>query len=458
MEKHIINGLIKIVGDENVKTSMSSRHHYGHDASYHDNCPPDIVVFPNNIDQVSLILKYAQKHSVYVTPFGSGTGLEGNAIPVKGGVVISLQNMNKIIDLDSKNFTLRAEAGVSLVEIDQALKPLGLWIPTFPGTLDPTLGGIISTNASGKWSTLYGQTGDYVLELDVVLMDGSVIHLGRPVWKTVAGYDLKSLFIGSEGTLGIIVQATMRLLPRREGTTMVAYFEDLQDALNAVENLQQEGLNLSILEFADTLTTELMLDLGSPLAKKSNILLIEIHHLLGKSDDQRITLIEAICKENRSFLFEKELSRFSEREIWRCRDQASTIITSKYVGRIDHNGEVVVPITKFTEFVMYAHELSRKHNVPILTWGHAGQGNLHTSVMGKLDSKIELELAQFINDELIRWALRNGGTSTGEHGIGLSKTEHLINEHPTAVPYMKQIKMLFDPKNLLNPGKKLPDD
>lgn len=453
----VVQKLETIVGIDNIILDEAIRHDYGHDASWHESHAPDIVVFPENVEQVQNIMQLATESRTFVTPYGSGTGFEGNAIPISGGITLSLARLNKILSLDTHNMVLEAEAGVKLLDTERVLRPHGLWIPTFPGTLEPTLGAIVSTNASGKRSTLYGCTGDYVLTLDVVLADGTLIHVGRPVQKTVASYDLKRLFVGSEGTLGIIVKVALRVIPIREGTAMAAHFKSLEQALAAVESLRQEDLQLSILEFSDARTTDLMLALGAPLRSGGDVLLLEIHQL-QRAPDIRINLIEDICVSHGCVKFSVDFSRQEETALWRCRDDACALIYNHYPDRIDHNGELVVPTTKFTQLVMMAQALAAEQGIPILTFGHAGQGNLHTSVLGRRDMPSEIKASQEINDRLVTWAIDAGGTSTGEHGIGLSKLEHLLHEHPTIITYMQAIKDVFDPLGILNPGKKLPSN
>ncbi len=452
---NITQELERIVGTSNLIIDEAVRLNYGHDASWHETHAPDVVVFAENVSQVVEIMKLATRTETYVTPYGSGTGFEGNAIPVKGGITLCLSKMDQIHNIDTRNMIMEAQAGVKLSTISHALKPIGCWLPTFPGTLEPTLGSIISTNASGKWSTLYGCTGDYVLMMDIVLADGNLISVGRPVTKTVSSYDLKRLFIGSEGTLGIVVKAMMRIVPRREGTVMVAHFRDLEQALDAVENLRQEELQLSILEFADEMTTQLMIDLGTPFKSSGNTLIIEIHQY-QKEPDKRIETIRNICELHGCHTFNTGFTRTEEIMILKCRDEACSVIGNHYPDRIDHNGELVVPITKFSELVLLARKLAAEQHIPILLFGHAGQGNLHTSVLGLKDSPKEIRLSQEINDHLVGWAVKNNGTATGEHGIGLSKIHHLLDEHPTTIRYMQEIKRLFDPLGILNPRKKIP--
>lgn len=457
MVDDILTRIVEIVGASGVITDKSEMFKYAHDMSYHEPHIPEIVILPETISQVSQLLKIANDTHTFVTPYGAGTGLEGNAIPLKGGLTLSLQKMNRVLRIDPRDLFLEAEAGITCNGISQALEPYGLWLPTFPGAGEASLGGIISTNASGKWSTLYGCTGDYVLAMEIVLANGDVVYVGRNVQKTVSGYDLKRLFIGSEGTLGIITKATMRLIGMRKSTTMTAAFDSCKTALHAVELIRQRDLGLAVLEFADELTTEMMVDLGSPLGTNGSVLLMEIH-TYSEERDARITVVEDICRASDCKKFRCDYTSQEVNRIWKSRDDIGYAISKKYPDRIDNNGEMVVPITRFTELVLLSHKLADQYSIPILVWGHAGQGNLHTSVLGRKDDPKELLLADKVNEKLTNWAMEVGGTSTGEHGVGMSKIHYMAAEHASTLSYMRTIKSLFDPLGIMNPGKMFYDE
>jgi len=456
------HALLNIVGSSNIITDPSLMTDYSHDetsveqyASY-----PDVVVFPENSEQISAILKYANEHLIPVTPRGGGTGLSGGAIPVKGGIVLSLEKMNRIIEIDEANMTVTVEAGVITNDINKAVAQHGLYFAGYPMSLQSCfIGGNIAENAGGGKAIKYGVTGRYVLGLEVVLPTGEIINLGGKLVKDVAGYDLKSLIVGSEGTLGVVSTVTLKLLPIPKATAVLsALFEDVAAAIAAVPKIMiNTGIIPTGLEYMDRQSVEAscsFLDEKLPVKESEAMLLIE----LDGSDEDRLEdeypKIGDVCEENGAFeVFVADNAATRER-IWKVRRSIPEALRTSHPEQSAE--DIVVPISCIPRMIPFLKGIEKKYDTDIPCFGHAGDGNLHLHLMKNKEHSQEewIALQKAALDEIYGFVTELGGSITGEHGIGLKRkkyfSEHLSQPELTL---MKKIKQAFDPNNIMNPGK-----
>lgn len=430
---------------------------YGHDELGGIKQMPDIVVQAVSAEEVSKIMKYAHEHNIPVTPRGSGTGLVGAAVPLKGGIVIDLSRMNKILELDQENLTLTLEPGVLLMEISKYVEEHDLFYPPDPGEKSATIGGNISTNAGGMRAVKYGVTRDYVRGLEVVLPNGEIVQLGGKVVKNSSGYSLKDLMVGSEGTLGIVTKAVLRLLPLpKKALSLLVPFESLEAAIETVPKIIKSKSIPTAIEFMQReaiLAAEEFLGKSFPDKTSDAYLLLTFDGNSTEEIEKDYENVANICLE--SGALDVLISDTEERQesIWSARGcflEAIKALTTE-MDEVD----VVVPRNKIGEFVTFTHELERTANIRIKSFGHAGDGNLHIYILkDELDEKtwdIKLkEVMQIMYDK----AKELKGQVSGEHGIGFAKKGYLKQSLPDkCIDIMQGIKLAFDPKNILNPGK-----
>lgn len=453
----VIKDFIKLLGVENVLTSTEDRYAYSFDATAIGEklYMPDIILLPETTWQVSEIVKIANKNNIPVIARGAGTNLSGGCIPVNGGIILHFSKMNKILEIDKNNLKCKVQPGVVVEKLQQEAENLGLFYPPDPSNLKvSTIGGSIALSSSGPRTFKYGGTKDYILDLEVVTSDGNIIRTGGNTVKNVTGYNLTQLFIGSEGTLGIVTEATIRLIPKPEAKrVLLAFFNSIDKAANAVTSIISAKLTPATLDLMDQATmqtvekfysTGLLLDMDAALV-------IEVD---GCSDsvDAQIHQIINICnnwgaREVRASQSEEEAGR-----IWFARRSAFGAVARLKPNVITE--DAVVPRDKIPEMVKEIRRIINKYNLTACIMGHAGDGNLHPNF--SLDLRDKNELVRFENavEELFDAAIRLGGTLSGEHGIGMTKSKYLPKAvDMLAIEYMKGIKKLFDPKGILNPGK-----
>lgn len=451
----IKNGLIRIAGEANCSFSKEELLCYSYDATntLHQ---PDAVVFPSGPEEVSLILKMANSEGFPVIPRGAGTGFSGGSLPVEGGVVISFERMRKILEIDAENLVAVVEPGVVTWDLQQAAEKLGLFYPPDPSSLKfSTIGGNIAECAGGPRAVKYGVTRDYVLGLEAVLPTGEIINTGVRTAKGVVGYDLTRLLVGSEGTLGIVTKAVLKLLPLPEATvTMLALFPDLRAAAKATSAIINARIIPSTLEIMDSVSmkcVEEFADTGLPEA--GALLLIEAdgHRAAVEAEAESV---RRVCVENGAVEFRTAADKNEVKDLWKARRAVSAALYRARPGKI--NEDIVVPRSKIPELVDGLRAISEKFGVLIASFGHAGDGNIHVNIMH--DKKTQAEAALSAAEDVFRLALTLGGTISGEHGVGVAKARYLDMElKPEAIAAMKKIKEAFDPKGILNPGKIFPD-
>ncbi len=451
-----VNELKKICG-KNLLTKKEDLYVYAHDTSQNpDNIIlPIAVVFPKNKEEVSKIVKILNKYNIPFVPRAQGTNHCGATRLTKKGVVIHFSKMDKIIKIDKKNLIAKVQPNVIIGDLNKELDKLNLFFPPDPSNLAvSTIGGAISLCAGGPRTFKYGNTKDYVINLEIVLADGTIIQTSKDLAKNVTGYNITSLFVGSEGTLGLIVEATLKLIPKPEERLLtLAYFNCLEDAAKCVNNIINSGFIPSTLDLLDnnTIKTIEQFNPCGLLIDKEAVLLIELDGFRQCVEYEQKILKDILQKSNALNIIQAKNQDENE-EIWRARRSAYSAVTQLKPNVVTE--DIVVPREKIVECVKKINEISKKYNIMVCIMGHAGDGNIHPNFALDLSNKIEKENFEKLKDELFYYAISVGGTLSGEHGIGLHKKKYLKNAlNIGAFEVMKNIKKMFDNKNIINPDK-----
>jgi glycolate oxidase len=460
MEKQLIRQLQKIVGREGLLTTPEELAVYGYDGTFEDHAP-DLVVLPRTTEQVSQVVKLAGEARIPIVPRGMGSGLAAASVPFQGGISLAMTRMNHILEIDEVNATVHVEAGVVTADLQAEVEKLGLFYPPDPSSIrHSTIGGNIACNAGGPRCLKYGVTGNYVLGLTVVLASGEVLRLGNKCIKDVVGYDLISLFTGSEGTLGIITEALLRLTskPRYVQTALVDY-PSLMDASKTVNAILRMGVVPASLELMDETAIaciEEALHLGLPLDVEA-VLLIEVDGMDEKVLRDEMGAIERICREFGARQVKIAKNESERNDLWKARRSVSPALARRAPTKLGE--DITVPRSAIPEAVRRLKAISAAHGLPIVIYGHAGDGNLHPAVLfDKRDAK-QWETAQKIVDKEFALALELGGTLSGEHGVGTLKRPYIEKALGSlSVEVQKNIKKVMDPLNILNPGKIFPGE
>ncbi|WP_255196246.1 FAD-binding oxidoreductase [Halorarius litoreus] len=453
--------LTDVLGDEQVSFGDSDRSSHAADWGGQEaglGVTPDAVVYPESTDDVAAVLAAAYERGVPVTPYAAGTSLEGNAVPAFKGISLDLTRMNDVLNVRPDDFQIDVQPGVMGTKVDEAVERHGMFFPPMPSSANiSTVGGMIVNDASGQKTVKYGEVGDWVLELEVVTAEGEVMTCGSKAIKTSAGYNLKDLIIGSEGTLGVVTRATLQLegLPQeiRGGR---ALFPTLDDAAEAVFDAVRSGVDVAKIELIDEVSGMMAneyLGLGLPDAA---MIFVEFHRDHGI--EQEIEFFETIVESHDAIEF--EIADEGEMDqLWKARTELAFALQS-YDPDLKplHPGDITVPISKLPEIIRYAKALGEEHDLLVPCFGHAGDGNVHYSVMVDTDDEAQLEAGEELYDAVVKKAIEMGGTATGEHGIGMGKRQYLELEHgEVGVEMMRRVKRAFDPKDILNPGKVFPE-
>jgi len=458
LSKNIITELINAVGKENISTAKEDLICYSYDATS-QKFLPDAVVFPKSATDISSILKLANKEVFPVVPRGAGSGFSGGSLPVKGGVVVSLERMNKILKIDADNLVAIVEPGVITGELQWAVEDLGLFYPPDPSSLKfCTIGGNVAECAGGPRAVKYGVTKDYVLGLEIVLPTGEIINTGTQTLKGVVGYDLTKLMVGSEGTLGIVTKIILKLIPLSEAIkTMLAVFTDMRDAAKTVSKIISLKIIPSTMEFMDKNSISCVDDyssMGLP-ADVEALLLIEVDGDKRLIENQAET-IKKICLNNGAKEIRIAVDKKEAKKLWQLRRAISPALAKLKPNKI--NEDIVVPRSKIPDAIIGIREIAKKYNLTNANFGHAGDGNIHVNIMIDKSDKAEFERAEKAVKEIFELVLSFGGTISGEHGIGISKMPYIGMElSQPAIDVMKKIKQILDPKGILNPGKIFPE-
>jgi glycolate oxidase len=454
MDDRIKQEFIKIVGEENYTERLIDMVSYSYDASEHFH-RPSCGVWPETAEQIAEIMKLANREAIPVIPRGSGTGLSGMAIPAKGGIVLDLSHMNKILKISIEDRLAVVQPGVVYETLEKALAPYGFFFPPDPASGKVcTLGGNVATNAGGVKGAKYGTTKDYVLALQVVLPDGRIMRTGSKAIKSVSGYDLTRLFVGSEGTLGVVTEVTLKINPKPTATsTALATFDNLEDAGHAVIEIMHSGILPSVLEILGRETlVAINQNTDLKLPEVDAMLLAETDGYTQEETRYQMNKALEIFKKNHAREVKEAGSGSEAADLWKARKSAYAVLARIKTHFVLE--DVTVPISKVADMLRGVNEIARKYNLQIATYGHAGDGNLHPQILYDGYDPNQVKRMEEASGELFKLALNLEGTLTGEHGIGLSKAAYMSLEHdPAAMEVMRSLKRLFDPNNILNPGK-----
>ncbi len=453
--------LIQIVGEKNVRTDEIERLCYSRDLSVHE-AVPDVIVFVKTTEEVSKIMSLANKEKIPVTPRGSGTSAVGGALAARGGILLDLSRMNNILKIDKENGYVVVEPGVLCNNLNAAIAPTHFFPPDPASANLASLGGMVSTNASGNRALKYGTTKHYVWGLEVVLPDGRIIKTGSILGKTSSGYDLTHLFTNAEGTLGIITKIILKILPMPEYIAFAeARFSSTLDAGKAATEILTSGIALSSCEILDKVTIDVVnkvMGLNIP-DNVGCLLFIEIDGN-RQAVRENIEKINKICQANQGIETKWDDDPARRLKMWAARQGIIASLSkvkrgSRMQSIVDDPG---IPITKIPEAIQEIQKISEKHNMPISTFGHIGDGNLHPVVMSDPRNKQQWDAIRKVSEDLIELTLRLGGTLTAEHGTGMAKSHYIKRELGETLEVMKSIKKTLDPNNILNPGKMGFDD
>ena len=463
----IVAELRAIVGEKHVLYEDPERmEQYSHDevsGAEHAHMP-DVVVKPDSADEISRILKLANRERIPVTPRGAGSGLSCGAVPVYGGILLSLERMNRILEIDPANMTVTVEPGVITNEINEAVRQAGLFYAGYPMSLESCfVGGNVAENAGGGRAIKYGVTGRYVLGLEVVLPTGEVVQLGGKRVKDVTGYDLIHLLVGSEGTLGIFTRIILRLVPLPAGrAVLLVPFADVSTAITAVPQVMTQGhLVPASVEFMDRLSVETayqFLGESPPQPDIGAMLLIEVDGYSQEQVEQEMETVADLCLAAGALDVYVGNTPDTERRMWRPRQNLAEAF--KAISPVQSLEDIVVPLAQIPELMPELERLSQEYDVLIPCYGHAGDGNLHATPVKRPETPLEEWQAKLpaLLEDLYRAVTRLGGTLSGEHGVGSKRAKYLpLVMEPALIDLQRRIKQAFDPLDILNPGKIWPE-
>jgi D-lactate dehydrogenase (cytochrome) len=445
--------LSALLGDERrVSVGDSDLEQHSTDLSHHRPHRPDAVVYPEETAEVAALLAWANERRVPVTAFGAATSLEGHVIPVAGGISLDLSRLDRILELRPDDYLAVVQPGVTRLQLNGAAGPHGLWFPVDPGA-DATLGGMAATNASGTTTVRYGGMRTHVLALEVVLADGSILRPGSRAAKTSAGYDLRALFVGSEGTLGIITELTVRLhgLPEH-AVALRAAFPSLDAACRAATAIVGAGATATRVELLDAATIGAVNAYKGTAYREAPSLFVELAGTeAGVGGD--LEVVREIADWQGCTELESEHEAEKRARLWEARHHVLFAVQAAAPGRVHKSTDVCVPLSQLPDAVAHARATTDELGLTATIVAHAGDGNYHVLFMLDPDDPAELEAAERLNAAIVDRALACGGTCTGEHGIGMGKLGYLEREHGDLVPWYRALKELLDPNGILNPGK-----
>jgi D-lactate dehydrogenase (cytochrome) len=446
-----IQTLLEQFGERATRNSdVLDRH--GRDESFHASAPPDLVVFPGTNDEVASIVKQCADSDTPVIPFGLGTSLEGHVAALHGGVCVDLSMMNEVLEINPGDLDVRVQAGVTRKQLNAELARHGLFFPVDPGA-DATLGGMAATSASGTNAVRYGTMRENILGMTVVMPNGEIVQTGGRARKSASGYDLTRLFCGSEGTLGVITEVQLKVygLPEAHSAGVCA-FKTLAGAVDSVISIIQMGIPVARVEFLDEVQVRAVNAYSKLSYAELPTLFFEFHGTEASVIEQSESVAE-ITAEYGGGEFLWSTKQEEQNQLWQARHDAYYAGMALRPGCSGWPTDVCVPITRLTECIQLTRIDVEETGVIAPIVGHVGDGNFHLLLLVDTDNPDEMATAKGINDRLVKRAIEMGGTSTGEHGIGSGKLPYMALEHGASLDLMRQVKLAFDPKNIMNPGK-----
>lgn len=454
---NLIKELNKALPKENILSDEAERYVYSFDASNNqqNKALPDAVVFVENIEQVLKVVKIANEQMTPIICRGAGTNTVGACVPTHGGIVLNFSKMNKILEINPENMTARVQPGVVVGDLQKAVEKQGLFYPPDPSNLKiSTIGGSIAQNSAGARCFKYGATKDYIIDMLVVMANGELIRTGSNTIKNATGYNLGSIFIGSEGTLGIVVEATIKLIPKPEETQVImAYFDSVEDSIYAVNKIIEKQVFPATIDFMDKnaiQTVEKFYPTGL-LCDKESTLIIELDGYNTEIARQRETICE-ILRTNNAANIQYSRTKEEAEHIWAAR-RSSMAACTKLKPNVTTD-DIIVPRSNLAKLVKGVQDICTRHNLTVCLVGHVGDGSVHPQIPIDYNNKDEYKHYKIAKSEIYQLTARLGGIISGEHGIGLEKKAYISQVvDGGALGYMRQIKKIFDPKNILNPYK-----
>ncbi|WP_321395397.1 FAD-binding oxidoreductase [Emcibacter sp.] len=449
--RKILPALEEMLGDR-LSVAQSIREHHGTSVTHLAPAPPEAVAFAISTEEVSRIVKLCHDADVPVMAFGTGTSLEGHFLAIEGGLCIDLTGMDSIVSIHADDLDVTVEAGVTREELNHALRDLGLFFPIDPGA-NASLGGMTATRASGTNAVRYGTMRDNILALTAVMADGQIIRTSSRAKKSAAGYDLNGLLTGSEGTLGIITEITLKLYGIPDAmSAAVCHFDSLESAVKTVVETIQHGIPVARIELVDSLQMSLINKYSKLDYTAKPTLFLEFHGSELSVREQAETVGEIAAGHGGSN-FQWATKTEDRSKLWKARHEAFYSVKTNYPGKDYWATDVCVPISRLTECILETYQDIERTGVVAPLVGHVGDGNFHLTLVFDEKDPEDLKKVEAFNDRLVERALRLEGTSTGEHGVGIGKKKFMIREHGPALDYMRAVKHALDPKNILNPGK-----
>jgi len=441
---------------ERFSTAEAVRIHHGRDESPYPPMLPDGVVFAHSTDDVVWVARHCHAHKVPLIPYGAGSSLEGHLLALRGGISLDLSGMNQVLEVHAEDFTVTVQAGVTRKQLNQEVRDTGLFFPIDPGA-DASIGGMTATRASGTNAVRYGTMRENVVALKVVTADGRVIKTANRARKSSAGYDLTRIFVGSEGTLGIITEVTVRLYPQPEAiSAAICNFDTPQDAVRSVIEVIQMGIPVARVEFMDTHSVRATNAYSKLSLRETPLLLFEFHGSPAGVQEQA-QLVQNIAHSHGGHDFAWADSPEERNRLWTARHNAYFAGLQVRPGCRASTTDVCVPISRLADCIMQTADDLAQASFPSAILGHVGDGNFHVMMMLDQDSPQEWEESEQLNNRMVRRAIAMGGTCTGEHGIGMHKLQFMQEEHgKDTLALMRSLKTAFDPHNILNPGKVVP--
>ena len=453
MKNEALQKELKDLLQDRFVTSDSVLNNFSKGEDAYDPVKPQAVVFPKTNEEVSSILKLCNKYNTPVVPYGTGTSLEGHAVGNDRGITLSLEKFDKIISVNASDFDCRVQANVTREQLNENLKDKGVFFPIDPGA-NAALGGMAACSASGTMAVKYGTMRTAVMGLTIVLANGEIIKTGTRAKKTSAGYNLTNIFVGSEGTLGVITEVQLKLSPIPESImSAICQFPDLESAILTAQEVIQYGASIARIELLNKDQMEISIQYSNLENLEALPTLFYEFHGSENFNKESIEIVEEISKSHNGNDFQWAKTTEERNKIWKARHNVYYSVKAQGDNVRVYATDVCVPISRLVECIKFAEDEIQNTGLKAPMVGHVGDGNFHVTIVYDPTKENEYDYIREFSNKLIDKALELEGTITGEHGIGLQKKDYLIKEHPKTIPYMKMIKKTFDPNNIMNPGK-----